>query len=480
MKRLNTFFFASCLASAVCAQSLNVDGFVEMSGAGHVGDNNPFWLVSNKHGLSSLDNNAYLRAGLSASKTFERKWRIDSKLDVVGDIGMERNFFIQQAYFDVYYKWLGLSLGSKELSFPLLDSRLSSGSLVVSGNARPIPQVRLGAFDYVQIVPRFALKAELSFGWFTDGKFQDEFTSKANYYSKNVLYHHKSFYMRIGLPEGKWQWEMGYRLDNQFGGMKVDKASGKVYDVGCGWRRYWNALIPQPGGDDTTLGDQIQYEGNIVGSEFFKLTHNGANHSFSAYLENYFDDFSGMGKLNGMDGLWGLEYSNRVFKPVNKVVLEYYQSTNQSGPLHGLDFDDMALKTGGADDYYNNFFYTGWTHWGYTMGTPLAASPVYNKNGSLKLFYNRVKAVHLGVSGDIVEGLSYICKLTYSKTWGTPYIPTPDVLDSFSAAVDLSYTPRRLDGWMFNLSVGGDASDVYGDNFGAQFTVRKSFDIIKK
>ena len=70
-------------------------------------------------------------------------------------------------------------------------------------------------------------------------------------------------------------------------------------------------------------------------------------------MENFYDDFSGMGKFNGWDGLWGIEYKKKDNQLISGLVLEYFQSTNQSGPMHGLD-DSEVKKTGGADDYYNN------------------------------------------------------------------------------------------------------------------------------
>lgn len=42
-------------------------------------------------------------------------------------------------------------------------------------------------------------------------------------------------------------------------------------------------------------------------------------------------------KQNGLDGLWGIEYKANKSQVINNIVIEYYQTTNQSGPLHGLD-----------------------------------------------------------------------------------------------------------------------------------------------
>ena len=82
--------------------------------------------------------------------------------------GFTSTFILQQAYADIRYKWLGILIGSKEIDSPLLNQQLSSGGLTWSGNARPIPQVWIGLPEYVQVLPRLALKAEMSYGWFTD------------------------------------------------------------------------------------------------------------------------------------------------------------------------------------------------------------------------------------------------------------------------------------------------------------------------
>lgn len=465
------------------AQDLNLDAFVETEGSGHLGDNTPLWQVSNRDGLPSLDNYGYLRAGVHYEQSFPKKWRIESMLDMVGDIGLDKNFIIHQAYFDVHYKWLGLFIGSKERHFEQLNPSLSSGGLVWSGNSRPIPQIKIGAFDYVQICRRFAMKAEVAFGWWTDNDYITEQVGKIDpslyyIYAKDIKYHTKSFYMRIGDPKKSWIWEMGYRLDTQFGGDLYKE--GKVIQLGSGLKQYWQALIPQKGDGDAPIGEQIAYAGNLLGSELLKLTYQWKRSSVSVYMENYFDDFSGMGKLNRMDGLWGFEYRNKDFAWLNNLVFEYYQTTHQSGPLHGNDFDELSHKTGGADDYYNNHVYQGWTHWGRAIGNPLITSPMYNKNGMLSFLYNRVKAVHIGISGNITPEWDYRFKMSFNKTWGTVFTPIVNPEENFSAFAEFIYSPQKIKGWTFTASVAGDTGGIYGDNLGFQLRINKKFNLIKK
>lgn len=453
----------------ICAQRLNT--FAEYGATVHTGKNTPMWQTSNQHGLSSINNNTYIRGAAFYNNTF-RSWKLEAGIDLVAAAGFTSTFIIQQAYADLRYKWIGIQAGSKEIDSPLLNQQLSSGGLTWSGNARPIPQIAIGIFDYVHLAPKVQVKAELSYGWFTDTKYQEKHVGDDYSYTRKIKYHHKSFFFRFGQPTGKWLFDIGMSLDAQFGGYK--ERGTDEGDLGNGWKDYWNVLIPQSGGDDAPGGEQVWYQGNYMGSEHIKLTYKHANFSISGYLENYYDDFSGMGKQNGLDGLWGIEFKTNQSQTINNVVIEYYQTTNQSGPLHGLD-DSIVEKTGGADDYYNNDWYPGWTHWGMGMGNPLVASPIYNQNGNLAFQYNRVKAIHLGWSGNISSNWTYRAKLSFNRTWGTPFKPTIEVLENFSTFAEFKYVPSKWQGWSFTASAAFDMGDIYGDNLGFQFKVHKKF-----
>ncbi len=470
------------------AQDIRFAPFAEFGTTLHTGDHNPLWQNSLQHGLSSLDNNAYLRGGVLFQDTLGRKWSYGAGIDLAVTTGMDSHFFIQQAYVDVSWDCLDLSVGSKEMGSNLLNSQLSSGGLVWSGNARPIPQIRAGIFEYTPILRSswIAIRGEVSYGWWTDNSYLKEQYQRLEpladpWYTKSIKYHHKSFYLRLGKPTSKWQLEMGMRLDDQFGGYKVSR-EGEI-DLGNGFKNYWKALIPQSGDENSVEGEQIQKEGNFPGSEQLRLTYKAHQFDLAAYLENYYDDFSGMGKQNGFDGLWGIEYTPKNSDWIQGVVLEYYQTTHQSGSLHGVG-GTIAEKTGGADDYYNNYLYQGWTHWGMAMANPLIASPAYFTNqvvqnahgsGYLGFPYNRVKAFHLGIHGSLAPRWDYRVKLTTSRTWGTPFNPTLDILNNWSGFFEAGYSPSFFQGVQMTASMAFDSGKIYGDNVGWQFKIRKQF-----
>lgn len=456
--------------SVMLAQQLS--SFIEYGATLHAGDNTPLWQVSNQQGLTSLDNSTYIRGGVSHKHRLG-KWTFEEALDLVAAAGFTTSFIVQQAYVDIRYKWFGFFAGSRERNSPLLNQELSSGGMTWSGSARPIPQVQIGMPEYVQLLPRLALKGEISYGWFTDNKYQREQVGKGYWYTKSIKYHHKEGFLRIGMPEGKWQLELGMTLDTQFGGYKIGGA--EPGDLGNGWKDYIRVFFPGHGREDGPVGEHLAFQGNFLGSEYIKMTYrHKEDFSISAYLDNHFDDFSAMAKLNGWDGLWGVEYKSNRRQAISGIVIEYLQTTNMSGPLHGLQ-NSVVGKTGGADNYYNNGYYPGWAHWGMAIANPLIASPIYNEDGDMSFKYNRVKALHLGWSGDIGSEWRYVAKLSYNRTWGTPHRPIPDILENISTFASFYYTPRKWKGWCFNASLALDTGEIYGDNLGFQLKVHKTF-----
>lgn len=475
--RIGTCLLAFLLlngGNAMAQKERKLNPFVEYGATVHTGDNTPLWQVSNLQGLASLDNSTYIRGGVFYHDQWG-KWTVSGGLDLVAAAGF--NSGIQQAYADFRYKWLGIFVGSKEMTAPLINSRLSSGELTWSGNSKPIPQIMIGIPEYLYLLPRLAIKGEISYGWFTDSNWMEDHTHLAagGWYTKNIKYHHKEGFVRIGVPGGKWQLDFGMTLDTQFGGQMVT-ASG-VTDLGNSLKDYFRIFIPGSAGEDKPVNDALFYQGNFVGTEQIRGTYRGKEVAVSLYLDNYFEDFSAMGKQNGWDGLWGLELKFKRFRPINNIVLEYLQTTNQSGPLHGLHEPEEGPvhKTGGSDNYYNNGLYPGWAHWGMANGNPLLRAPIYNENGTLSFKYNRVKAVHLGWSGEISDEWEYMAKLTMNRTWGTHGAPTLDILENFSAYAAFLYKPVKLKTWAFHASLGLDTGDIYGDNFGFQLKVRKTF-----
>ena len=76
----------------------------------------------------------------------------------------------------------------------------------------------------------------------------------------------------MGVPNGKWQFDIGMTLDTQFGGHMIG-ADGSTTDLGNTLKDYFRVFIPGAGGEDKPMNDSQFYQGNFLGSEQIRLTH---------------------------------------------------------------------------------------------------------------------------------------------------------------------------------------------------------------
>ena len=155
-KKLTLWLAAGCLSLPAIAQQTDTTLTYRIEASGNLSDGTyaPLWFTANRYGLSSQKpNSGYIRAGLHYGKKLNRHWRIEAGLDLAGAADQVSGFVIQQAYADIAWKFLRLSIGSKERpGFPLTkNERLSSGMMVEGPNARPVPQVRIDIPEYVTI-----------------------------------------------------------------------------------------------------------------------------------------------------------------------------------------------------------------------------------------------------------------------------------------------------------------------------------------
>ena len=158
------------------------------------GKHAPFWLVSNRHGLSSLENNnANLSLGFFRNFDHKKGFTWAYGAEVAGAYNYYAPFYVQQLYADVKYNCWELSIGSKERWSEGKHRTLSGGGLTFAPNARPIPQVRFGINEYTTVPWWFngwvKVKGHFSYGRYTDDKFQKDFTNGApgSHYTTNLL-----------------------------------------------------------------------------------------------------------------------------------------------------------------------------------------------------------------------------------------------------------------------------------------------------
>ena len=112
-----------------------------------------------------------------------RNWRIGYGADLVAGYGNQSKFSVQQAFADLQWKMLRLSLGQKERPSELKNAEISTGGMTLGMNARPIPQIRLELPEFWTVPGTkgwFAIKAHIAYGWYTDNKWQRSFAGTRN------------------------------------------------------------------------------------------------------------------------------------------------------------------------------------------------------------------------------------------------------------------------------------------------------------
>lgn len=455
---------------------------VELNGTASGGDFTPLWLVSNRQGLSSVKKtNGYLRAGFFRESQYDRRFSWNFGVDLAGAAHYTSSFVIQQLYAGVRYRCLDLTIGAKEHRSEFVDPLLSSGDMVNSGNARPIPQARIAVERYTYIPytkHKLAFKAYFAMGMFTDQDWQYTFTRGDYQRTKNVLYHGKGLFLRWGdTKKFPLTIEGGFEMATQWGG-KVYLPDGQVINPGHSFKDMIKAIFA--GGsssDDPNLSpDKLNSAGNHLGqwSAAIAWTPKQCGWGGRLYYQHFFEDHSMMTWDYGWrDMLLGVEVKFPRNRFVSKFLYEYLITKDQSGPVYNDTSADVPEQVSGRDNYYNNWLYNAWQHWGMGIGNPLLMSPIYNANGQITFYNNRVKAHHFGVSGNPARGLDYRILFSYTRSWGSYAVPAGHVRNGVAALAEVGYRPAKLNGWGFRLGLGLDHGGLTGDNYGASLTISR-------
>lgn len=459
------------------------------------GSYSPYYLVSNRHGvMDERANTAYTRACLEWKKK-THDWQLEAALDLTASAHAYHNVYLQQCYASATWRWLTMSLGSREETSMLRDFRLSSGSMAWSGNSRPIPQAKLGLNGFTDIPGLggwLQVYLDGSYGHFLDDDYLEKeyaqyIADKTGYgrswITTDVWFHQKKALFRT-KPTLPFVFTLGIEDVVQFGGHTRNYIDPTLTDAkfNPSFGDFMRALIPVAGGSNSAGGDQSFIYGNHLGDINVLLEYQWGKdrqYRIGAYLEDPFEDGTGIRKGNGWDGLWGLEFHNQDQNAwLTGLVVEHLRTADQSGPIHWAPHDFagqevvtwMPGEATGADDYYNHYLYTGYSHFGMACGNPMLKSPAFNDDHYLRFVHTRVQAWHLGVEGCLFpDRLTYRILASTRRAWGTYMEPARDLERATNALVELTYHQPR---WSVGASWAMDHGKLYGNNMalGLRFT----------
>lgn len=441
----------------------------------------PFWLEANQWGL--YDNSPLQNSfGLSAEE--ERPllgdWRVGVHADVdayVSSDGYEPR--IRFAYGQVSWRDWELKGGAfaqeiGELPFP----DLSTGSMSVSGNARPIPKVQLSLVDFMSIPGTddfVQIKGGISHGWFTGERVIDD-----------ALLHEKWGYAKLGKPE---QMNLSVGLVHQV------QWGGEVVPVS--WDNYWRVFTSRSGSEEALVTDQLGNIGNTVGIWDFGLSLPFERFTLQGYYHHYFELLYGVKFRNGLDGLWGLaaEIDHDTSLP-RRFVFEYFDTRYQGGPYHNPNqiLSDLGIDAtvdgrfgvgGGLHNYYSHgVFRNGWTHRDRILGSPLIIATGEGEN--LRIASNRVEAIHFGFSGQFTSLLKYRLLATGARHRPSivgargyaprSIVPEGDEYYQWSLLLGLEWSePFGVDSLALNGDLAMDRGELFEDSIGMLLGATWSF-----
>lgn len=425
----------------------------------------PFWLISNREGRFLPEQHA---AGLSLS-LFSRpdtstNLRYGYGLELFGRFSDNSNAHIHQAYAFIQWKeLLQFRVGRWADVVGSREPGLSSGSIIWTANARPMTQLEIRTPDYIDIPLTFGyleVKGRMSHGWFEQER-----------YVEGVWMHHKNIYFRLG---GKLPVNLSYGFNHyaQWAGQSPDFNLPFASDLDAFYRIFFNRAADE-GDPATPPGWGSNKYGNTLGSRSYGIDIEFGSTETGLYMQDIFDDGSGLKRRNFPDGLWGSYFRLTGEKRLlQAVVYEFLYTKHQSGPTHN---DPDGNVVGGNDNYFNHGYYqSGWTLHGFTIGTPLLTSPIFNDPANHRLVNTRVLAHHVGFEGWFSDRTSYRSLITYSRNYGMHHRPFEPPIDQLSLMLELI---RRLPahGIELGVTLAADAGRMYGDNLGVMISVIKQW-----
>jgi len=415
----------------------------------------PLWNYANQWGtFSPLTKGEGVFAGKVYYNFLEKK-NISLQVGVAGVAKTDLNdSFIQEAFLRMKFWWFDVSTGLEAYSAVAYNDELSSGMFLISSNARPVPRVTIGIYDYLPL--GFTKNWVEIRGAISQGFLGDDRGSKGN---SDVLLHEKWAYVRLGNL--RWKPYAGLVHSALFGGTKPN---GDKIPID-----FWATF---KGGASERLGE-TNATGAHMGLWDFGLYFPAEKWQGHLYFQKPFADNSGMRlrRFRNKDYYLGVSVKSNRHNSISRISVEYFKSTWQSGPgtpdpydpdeghivfpgdvedvdsymleRFGIETEDWSTKDlseflmdewnygyefGGRDDYLNNGqYYAGWTHHGLSMGIPLyhTAEQVrhyakdWNFQDRMVFINNRVNAFHIGVEGWVNDQLFYRFKGTYTNNKGS-------------------------------------------------------------
>ena len=411
---------------AASAQRWNLNWQAEVDFIGGTGNYLPFWARTGRDGIVPYSSSALAIGGADLEYKAKNGIYFQTGANLVGSLESQNpinsarvNGIVDRLYVSGGWKMMHLDVGMKPREKELGDLSISGGNTLWSQNARNIPGVN-ARLDWVYFEKGhwFGFKGNFAHYQMIDDR-----------WVSGTKLHNKSLYLKLAAGR---KVDLIFGVDHwaQWGGTSsVDGPQPSSFDD------YLRVLFVQAGGEDATLSDQVNILGNHLGREAFRVDWRARPFTMTFQYDMLFEDNGGIKRLqNFPDGVWSLRFDmNDKDAFVTEVVAEFINTTWQAGDKHDRPATPEEMEKqdpdsyyygkiviGGIDNYFSNGSYkSGWTNYGRIIGLPLITPAAPGADGVTRgIVNNRVRAFHLGLRGNLFEGVPYTFKSTYSSNWG--------------------------------------------------------------
>ena len=454
---------------------------------------NPFWIRSNQYGKIPQQSNSVFFAGgilteYDSTYTIKRKLK---KFDLgygvyaVGNIGKVNTLVLPEAYIKSRLGIFELSIGRRKQIYGLVDSTLTSGSYIWSGNSLPLPRIQISIPNYASILGKglISIKGSFSHGWFG-----------IQTYTKNYYLHEKSLYGKIGRNNWKINFLAGINNQVQWGGysetLKNEHSTTVNGFMSSDFNSFLSAAFPLPfirkkfPPEYSLAFDDLNYGGNVLGSVDFGLNIKVKKNIIKFYRQIPYDLGSLFTSLvNADDGLYGINLDLSHIKGIiKKITLEGFNSFNQGAYRAGIArLVGLKDQHGGELHGYLNHgqYIEGWSYQGKGMGTPILmgnneinSAEYKNSFWRERSSYNQAKALFLGLNANYNKSYFQL-KTSVSQhrlSGGSKVNPNP-LIGQFSIA--LKYEKHIMKYTTTYANIGYDSNGLLEKSFGINIGIRK-------
>lgn len=446
----------------------------------------PFWLRANQFGAIPLAAPAaVLQVRIrqeypvfsSTSRLNRFKWGFG--LHTAVNLGATNRLVLPEAFVSIRYGKIELFGGRRQQVIGLGDTTLSSGFIIGSGNALPIPKIQLGTkgYAFVPFTGRFvAINAGFAHGWYSAP------------YIKGAYLHQSNLYLRLGKAASLIKVHAGINHQVLWGGQADYLKGAPSFAVDgrlpSSLRDYIYVVtgtVPNDWYNRGYTANDSYGIGNHLGSYDVGLEVTTRKSAWMLYYQHPYEDVSSLIGVNFPDGLWGLRWASSQKQErssrfqLRHLTLEHLTTLDQSGSTFYVTNSSYQ----GQDNYFNHGQYKeGWSYKGRAIGTPFIAPatdylPDVQKIGAIYFPNNRVSVWYVGAQGLLFSRLDWTMRLSYSLNYGRFQQPFDPVRKQFSSMLSVRSPLLRWPNTYLLVRAGLDEGNLYSKSVGCHISVQK-------